>query len=143
MLLEKISRRIGSWTSRKLSFAGRLQFITSVLFSLQVYWTGMFMLPKRVLKDMTQMFNRFLWNGKEGNSAKAKVAWGDVCYPKKEGGLGLKCLEEWNRVSMLRHIWNLFACSGSIWIAWVRTYLLRWKAYSPVVGQLASFWATL
>jgi hypothetical protein len=80
----------------------------------------MFILPKKIIKDMTQKFNRFLWNGKDGNMAKAKVAWGgDVCFPKKEGGLGLKCLEVWNRSSMLRHIWNLFACSGSIWIAWV------------------------
>lgn len=48
MILEKISRRIGSWTSKNLSFAGRLQLLTSVMFSLQVYWTGVFILPKRV-----------------------------------------------------------------------------------------------
>jgi hypothetical protein len=42
MLLEKISRRIDSWTSKNLSFAGWLQLLTSVMFSLQVYWTGMF-----------------------------------------------------------------------------------------------------
>jgi hypothetical protein len=36
---------------------------------------------------------------------------------KRDGGFGLKCLEDWNRLSMLRHSWNLFACSGSIWIA--------------------------
>jgi hypothetical protein len=58
----------------------------------------MFILPKRVIKDMIKKFNRFLWNGKEGNSAKAKVAWGYVYYPKREGGLGLKCLEEWNQI---------------------------------------------
>jgi hypothetical protein len=33
---------------------------------------------------MTQKFNRFLWNGKDGNSAKTKVSWGDVCFPKKQ-----------------------------------------------------------
>jgi hypothetical protein len=27
----------------------------------------------------------FLWNGKDGDSAKAKIAWSDVCFPKKEG----------------------------------------------------------
>jgi hypothetical protein len=40
--------------------------------------------------DMTCKFNRFLWNGEDGHSARAKVAWDDICFPKKEGGLGLK-----------------------------------------------------
>jgi hypothetical protein len=49
----------------------------------------------------------------------AKVSWKDVCYPKRQGGLGLKSLEVWNQTSMLRHVWSLFARSGSIWVAWV------------------------
>jgi hypothetical protein len=46
----------------------------------------MFILPKKIIKDMTQKFNRFLWNGKDGNMAKAKVAWGGmyVSQRKKE-----------------------------------------------------------
>jgi hypothetical protein len=36
-MLEKISRRIDSWTSKNLFFAGWLQLLASVLFSLQVY----------------------------------------------------------------------------------------------------------
>lgn len=129
MLLDRISNRIDSWTSKNLSFAGRLQLLNSVLYGLQVYWSGIFILPKKVIKDMTQKFNRVLWNENDGNSAKAKVSWGDVCFPKKEGGLGLKCLEVWNWLSTLRHIWNLFACSGSIWVAWVQHYLLKGRSF--------------
>jgi hypothetical protein len=76
MLLDEISSHIDSWTSRNLSFAGQLQLLTFVLFSLQIYWTCMFILPKGVIKDMTQKFNRFLWNGKDDNSAKAKKLHG-------------------------------------------------------------------
>jgi hypothetical protein len=36
-LLEKITVRINSWLSRNLSFVGRLQLISSVLYSVQVY----------------------------------------------------------------------------------------------------------
>ena len=36
-LLEKIMARIQSWTSRSLSYAGRLQLIASVLYSIQMY----------------------------------------------------------------------------------------------------------
>jgi hypothetical protein len=30
---------------------------------------------------------------------------------------------------MLRHIWNLFACAGSIWVAWIQTYLLKGRSF--------------
>jgi hypothetical protein len=46
---------------------------------------------------MEQKFNRFLWNGNETCAAKAKVSWDLVCMLKREGGLGLKKLEVWNR----------------------------------------------
>ena len=45
-LLDKIMARIQSWTSRSLSFAGRLQLICSILYSIQTYWCTMFIIPK-------------------------------------------------------------------------------------------------
>jgi len=93
VLLEKITSRMESWTSKNLSFAGRLQLLSFVLYSLQVYWTRIFILPNKILKVINQKFNLFLWNGREGSAAKAKIAWSDVCFPKKEYGLGLKDLE--------------------------------------------------
>ncbi|XP_059440872.1 uncharacterized protein LOC132173392 [Corylus avellana] len=131
-LLSRISGRIDSWLSKNLSYAGRLQLLSSVLYSLQVYWMGIFILPKKIIKAIEQKFNRFLWNGKEEGVAKAKVSWSDLCFPKKEGGLGLKKLETWNQTSMLRHIWSIFARSGSIWVAWVRENLLKRKSFWSV-----------
>jgi hypothetical protein len=74
MLLDKIASQINSWTSKNLSFAGRLQLLNYVLYSLQVYQSGLFILPKQILKEINQKFNRFLWNGKDGSFAKAKIA---------------------------------------------------------------------
>ena len=36
-LLDKIMARIQAWTSRSLSFAGRLQLLSSVLYNIQMY----------------------------------------------------------------------------------------------------------
>jgi hypothetical protein len=77
-----------------------------------------------VIRLLEQKLNRFLWNGKDEN-AKAKVAWEQVCVPKKEGGLGLKRLDVWNQAVMLKHIWNLFAQVGSLWVAWVEKNWLK------------------
>jgi hypothetical protein len=61
--------------------------LSSVLYSLQVYWTGIFILPKKIIKDIEQKFNRFMWNGKTIGPTKAKISWKDLCFLKKEGGL--------------------------------------------------------
>jgi hypothetical protein len=37
VLLERINGRIDSWLSRNLSYARRLQLLSSVMYSLQVY----------------------------------------------------------------------------------------------------------
>jgi len=95
--------------------------ISSVLFSLQVYWARIFILPKKIIRLLEQKFNRFLWCGKD-SKAKAKVAWDNLCCPKTEGDLSIKRLEEWNMAAMLKHIWSLFAQSGSLWVAWVHSY---------------------
>ena len=36
-LVDKLLARIQEWTSRSLSFAGRLQLLTSVLYNIQMY----------------------------------------------------------------------------------------------------------
>lgn len=113
-LLDKITHRMHSWLSKNLSFASRLQLISFVLYSIQVYWTSIFCLPKKVIHVVEQKFSRFLWNGKVDGAAKVKVSWQDLCVPKQEGGLGIKSLEIWNWASMMRHIWSVFARSDSI-----------------------------
>lgn len=78
-----------------------------MLFSLQVFWSSIFNLPKAILRLLEEELNGFLWGGKD-EKAKAKVSWEKVCAPK-EGRLGIKRLDTWNQAAMLRHIWNLFA----------------------------------
>jgi hypothetical protein len=90
-LVSRITARMNSWLVRHISFAGRLQLLNSVLFSLQSYWTRVFILPQKVIKLLEQKFNRFLWNGKDAK-ARAKVAWDRVCVPKQEGGLGISVI---------------------------------------------------
>lgn len=86
-LIERITFRVESWTSKRLSYAGRLQLIGSVLFSIQVYWSSIFIFTKEVCKVIDQILRSFLWHGTVGISKAAKVAWDVVCLPREEGGL--------------------------------------------------------
>ena len=90
LLIEKITARINCWTSKLLSYAGRLQLIQSVLFSIQNYWCRQFILFKGMIKVINQKCSRFFWKGNDTPLRGARVSWMDICYPKAEGGLGLK-----------------------------------------------------
>ena len=54
-LIEKITSHIKSWTSKFLSFAGRLQLIQSVLLSIQIHWASIFSLPNRVIDQVKHL----------------------------------------------------------------------------------------
>ena len=123
-LIEKIRKRIGSWTGRFLSYAGRLQLIKSVITSLVNFWMAAFRLPSGCIKEIESLCSAFLWSGPDLNRRKAKVSWLEICRPKKEGGLGLRRLKEVNMVSCLKLVWRILS-ANSIWVNWVKVYLIR------------------
>ncbi|XP_010473202.1 PREDICTED: uncharacterized protein LOC104752695 [Camelina sativa] len=137
-LIERIRSRISSWTSRFLSFAGRLQLIKSVLTSLTSLWLSAFRLPKQCITEIESLFSAFLWSGPSLNPRKAKVAWPEVCKPHNEGGLGVRLLSETNTVSLLKLIWRLLSAKDSLWVSWSRITLIRGQTLWSVKGTTCS-----
>lgn len=133
-LIEKIRKRIGCWTGRFLSYAGRLQLIKSVITSLVNFWMAAFCLPSGCLKEIERLCSAFLWSGLELNNRKTKVSWADICKTKQEGGLGIRNLKEANTVSCLKLIWRILS-SNSMWVNWVKIYLIRKNSFWTVKGN--------
>lgn len=123
-LVEKIRKRIRSWTGRFLSYAGRLQLINSVIRSLTNFWMAAFRLPSGCIEEIERICYAFLWSGPELNGRKAKISWEDICKMKYEGGLGLRPLKEVNQVSCLKLIWRILS-AHSLWVNWIKIYLIR------------------
>jgi hypothetical protein len=141
-LLERITSRIKLWTSSSLTYAGRLQLIKSILFSIQVYWSSIFILPCSTLRKIESLLAAFLWRGTSLTTSGAKVAWNSVCYPMQEGGLGIKKLKDWNKAATLKHIWRLLTETDSIWTNWVHAVLLRQKSFwqTPIPSTPSWTW---
>ncbi|CAI0395299.1 unnamed protein product [Linum tenue] len=55
VLIGKITKKIKSWRSKKLTYAGRLQLVSSVLMSVVQYWLQIIILPKKVLKGVPKL----------------------------------------------------------------------------------------
>ncbi|CAL1377701.1 unnamed protein product [Linum trigynum] len=138
VLVDRITARIRGWQPKLLSYAGRLQLISSVISSVLQYWMNIFLLPASVLKDIEAICNNFLW-GVGDSRARGLTAWQVVAVPKAEGGLGVRDFRLWNKACIVRHLWNILAEQGSLWVAWVTRYRLRdrtiWEIAPTAVGS--------
>ncbi|XP_019256268.1 PREDICTED: uncharacterized protein LOC109234654 [Nicotiana attenuata] len=63
-LVDKITSKITAYT-RQLSYAGRLQIIMVVLFSIYNFWSAVFILPQSVVKLVDKKCRDFLWGATE------------------------------------------------------------------------------
>ncbi|KAI3440946.1 uncharacterized protein J3R85_002979 [Psidium guajava] len=53
-LVDGITSRFKGWTVKRLSFAGRVRLIKSVIFSRTTCWCQLFLLPKKIIKLVEQ-----------------------------------------------------------------------------------------
>ena len=129
-LVEKIRSRISTWTSRFLSYAGRLQLIKAVIMSLVNFWASVYLLllPSKCIDEIERLCGAFLWTGPELKTTGAKVAWATVCQEKNEGGLGIIDLRLVNRINVLKLIWRLLS-GKSLWGKWIKSNLLKQKSF--------------
>lgn len=124
-LLEKIVAKITSWTARKLSYAGRLQLIQVVLFSIQAYWSQLFHISTKVLKLIEAHCRSFLWSGTNSSTKRSLVAQDKICTPKSLGGLNLINVRLWYTTKIAKTTWDLANKQGKLWIKWIHTYYIK------------------
>ena len=144
-LQDRIASRIEGWSSKCLSFAGRVQLIKSVLASIGGFWGRMFMLPRGVIGGIEKKMRMFLWSGGLECFRKAKVSWKEVCKLREEGGLGIPRLLDICVAAGFRHIWQLITHHYSVWTRWVHSYRLKgvrvWDVVVP--NDCAWYWRHL
>ncbi|CAL1381211.1 unnamed protein product [Linum trigynum] len=141
VLVDKITQRMRSWRSRLLTYAGRIQLISTVITSTLQYWLNIFLLPQYIIKEVERLCNEFLWDSAvDGSRARAVMEWDKLALPKQEGGLGIRNFSLWNKACVLRHIWEVLTFGGSLWVAWVTRYMLKHKNIREVSGTSAGTW---
>nr|XP_009600940.1 uncharacterized protein LOC104096290 [Nicotiana tomentosiformis] len=63
-LIGRIVSKITSWTTKKLSYARRIQLVQSVIFGMQSYWSQIFTLPVKVTKLIEAYCRSYMWSGR-------------------------------------------------------------------------------
>ncbi|XP_071699771.1 uncharacterized protein [Rutidosis leptorrhynchoides] len=141
LLVEMVRNRIFNWKSKFFSFAGRMQLISSVLVSMQIYWYSVFIISDSIIKEIEKMMRGFLWCQGEMQKCKAKVKWDIVCLPKDEGGLGIKKLKIWNIALLSSQVRRLLVNKQSLWIKWIHSYRLGERSFWDVMISPNASWS--
>ncbi|GKE00043.1 RNA-directed DNA polymerase, eukaryota, reverse transcriptase zinc-binding domain protein [Tanacetum coccineum] len=130
-LIDKVKQRLYNWKNKVLSFAGRQKLIQSIMCSIQVFWSSVFIFPVSVSHEIERMMRGFLWSQGDLQRGKAKEKWDDVYGLKIQGGLGIKSLHTWNvalilvdRRSCERNFWDVHVLNDTCW-GWRK--LLQYK----------------
>uniref|UniRef100_A0A803Q8L8 Reverse transcriptase domain-containing protein n=1 Tax=Cannabis sativa TaxID=3483 RepID=A0A803Q8L8_CANSA len=116
ILVEKMVARIRTWSSRNLSFVGRVVLINFVLLAIHSYWSQIMVLPKSIIRDIEAICRGFLWSGNQHLKGVATVAWSKVCQPKSVEGLGLKQVSKWNIDAMFKYVWAVAKKEDNMWV---------------------------
>lgn len=106
-VIGKIVAKITFWTAKKLSYAGRIQLVRSVIFGIQANWAQMFVIAAKVMKTIPAFCRSYIWSGANNITKKALVSWEKMCTPKVAGGLNMVNLKLWNKAAILKLCWDL------------------------------------
>ncbi|XP_074300652.1 uncharacterized protein LOC141631951 [Silene latifolia] len=88
-LWKKMVATIKGWGTRKLSYAGRLVLVKSVLSQLHSYWARIFVIPKGLIQRIMNICWNYLWVGGDGYHKDPPVSWESISMDKKASGLGV------------------------------------------------------
>jgi hypothetical protein len=115
-VINKIEKKVRGWMSKLLSLGGRLVLINSVLSQIPISFLPYFWAPVWFIKRVDKIRRAFLWRGKKDIvGGLCLVSWKQVCKQKKQGGLGIRDLRDFNIALLSKWWWRLFNGKNIIW----------------------------
>lgn len=106
-LISKLKGRLAHWTCRSLNFGGRITLLSSMLSGILVFMLSFFRAPVTICKETSQIQNNFLWCSIEDTMRIHWIGWNNIYRSVALGGLGLKRIDEFNFVLLLKWKWRL------------------------------------
>ncbi|XP_058764434.1 uncharacterized protein LOC131637885 [Vicia villosa] len=139
-LIEKTIHRLKHCTVKLLRYSGRIMLVKSVILAIAQYWMQCMPLPQTVIDKIDRLCRTFIWTGNTEVSKKSLVAWSNVCRPKSQGGQGIINLTKWNKITMLKCLWNLCRKSDNLWVKWIHIVYLKGRNAMDAMVSKSRTW---
>lgn len=118
-MLSKVIRRLNGWQSNMLSYWGKMILIKSVLQSLPMYTLTSLTPRKGIIKLIEKHFARFFWGSTTNKDKYHWSSWRNICYPKEEGGLGVRSMKSICETLDIKKWWR-FRTHDSLWAKYTK-----------------------
>ncbi|GMJ08231.1 hypothetical protein like AT4G29090 [Hibiscus trionum] len=77
-------------------------------------------LPKKVCNDIEGLIRRFIWGSASPTPKLSLINWEAICQPMKSGGLGLRCMHNFNIAFILKLSYSIVTRTSSLWVTLLR-----------------------
>ncbi|KAL3675236.1 hypothetical protein R1sor_025184 [Riccia sorocarpa] len=123
-LLEKLNRKIHHWSSRLLTWPGRLCLLKHALKAIPNYILLTLGLSSSGYNQLETICRSFLWGKKElGSSKTPLIAWDFFALRRDQGGLDIIPFQLQGRALKMRHIARILSGEDVEWASAVRFFL--------------------
>ncbi|KAK3230980.1 hypothetical protein Dsin_002861 [Dipteronia sinensis] len=130
-IFEKSQKRLASWKSASLSFAGRCTLIKTVVSALPIYAMQSIKMPAEICSKLDKLNRDFLWGDDSATKKVHLMNWSTVCKPKEKGGLGIKKMKIMNQALLAKAGWRLYQKENSLWANIIRNKYLKNEQIAP------------
>lgn len=138
-LIGKIEKLIRCWSTKHLSYVGRLELIKSVVGGVMGFWSRLFLIPASVSKKIESVCKSFLWSG-QSTGHKFLVAWSNVTLSFEEGGLGVKKILSWNKTNYMKPAMDIICDNPNLWRRWVAQNHTRGRPLDEIQAGETDSW---
>ncbi|XP_027150340.1 uncharacterized protein LOC113750578 [Coffea eugenioides] len=135
-ILAQMRALLGHWSTKLLSFGGKLVLARHVLASLPMYLLQVVNPPKAVVTRLGIICNTFLWD-QRGDRRTHWASWDKLCFPLVEGGLGFRSFKDMAR-SFSAKLWWRFRNGDSMWAEFMHAKYSKGRHPSEASSARAS-----
>ena len=111
---ERIMKKLKGWKEGFLSQAGREVLIKAVAQAIPMYSMQCFTIPVSILHEMERLCRNFYWGQRGSERKTAWIAWEKLYASKKEGGLGMRNMQMFNKALLAKQGWRVMTNPDSL-----------------------------
>lgn len=142
---DTINQKIQGWKQVHLTPAGKEVLIKSVLNAIPAYPMTIFLFTDGVRKELESLMAKFWWGDSDKGGKIHWLSWDKLGLPKAEGGLGFRCLKDFNLALLAKLCWRIIHEPNALWVQVIKgLYFPHTDFLSAVKGARASWaWSSI
>ena len=118
-VVAKVIKKVSGWQSKILNFGGKTTLVNHVLQAIPIHTLASMSPPKNTLNNIKRVMADFFWGVDKDGKKYHWASWDTLSYPKNEGGIGIRMLDDICKAFQYKHWWE-FRTKKSLWSQFLR-----------------------